>query len=165
MHSELARAMIAYEEGNASRIAHFMKVYAYSKMIGEAEGLDEKTQYILEATALVHDIGIKPAKEKYGSSAGPYQEKEGIPVARKMLTNLGYEEDVVERVAYIVGHHHTYSDIDGLDYQILVEADFLVNLDEDHCEAKTIASVKEKIFKTKTGIFYLEKIFKKVLDI
>ena len=35
---------------------------------------------------------------------------------------------MIRRVEYLVGHHHTYKDIDGLDYQILVEADFLVNI-------------------------------------
>ena len=35
---------------------------------------------------------------------------------------------VTERVAYLIGHHHTYDKIEGMDYQILVEADFLVNI-------------------------------------
>ena len=29
----------------------------------------------------------------------------------------------VERICFIIGHHHTYKAIDGLDFQILVEAD------------------------------------------
>ena len=36
----------------------------------------------------------------------------------------GYTEEQIERVKYLVGHHHTYDNIDGLDYQILIEADF-----------------------------------------
>ena len=52
------------------------------------------------------------------------------PVARQMLTEIGYPQEVVDRVCYLVGHHHTYLDMDGMDYQILVEADFLVNLFE-----------------------------------
>mgnify|MGYP000340972515 FL=1 len=35
---------------------------------------------------------------------------------------------MTERVAYLIGHHHTYDKIEGMDYQILVEADFLVNI-------------------------------------
>lgn len=50
---------------------------------------------------------------------------------------------------YLVGHHHTYKDIDGLDYQILVEADFLVNyfedgLDKEHIKEKCRRSLKQK---------------------
>lgn len=48
-----------------------------------------------------------------------------------MLTALSWPQEVIDRVCYLVGHHHTYDNIDGMDYQILVEADFLVNLFED----------------------------------
>lgn len=58
---------------------------------------------------------------------------------------------------YLVGHHHTYKDIDGLDYQILVEADFLVNYFEDGLDKEHIKKSAEKIFKTETG----KKISKK----
>ena len=56
-----------------------MKVYAYAKTIGEGEYLEDTTQFILETAAILHDIGIKPALEKYGSCAGPYQEKKVPP--------------------------------------------------------------------------------------
>ena len=59
----------------------------------------------------------------------------------------------------LIGHHHTYDQIDGIDYQILVEADFLVNLAEEQSSKETIESVKNKIFKTKTGIWLINKIF------
>lgn len=35
-----------------------------------------------------------------------------------------------ERVAYLVGHHHSPAQIDGIDYQILIEADYIVNASE-----------------------------------
>ena len=52
----------------------------------------------------------------------------------------------MDRVCYLVGHHHTYLDMDGMDYQILVEADFLVNLFENASTRKVIRSVDTKIF-------------------
>ena len=58
----------------------------------------------LETAAYVHDIGIKISEEKYNSSAGKYQEIEGPPIAEEMLTKLGYDKDVIERVSYLVGH-------------------------------------------------------------
>ena len=57
---------------------------------------------------------------------------------------------------YLIAHHHTYTNIDGMDYQILVEADFLVNADEDRLSSDAIENFKEKIFKTTTGIVVLE---------
>ena len=54
---------------------------------------------ILETAAYVHDIGIKISEEKYNSSAGKYQEIEGPPIAEEMLTKLGYDKHVIERVS------------------------------------------------------------------
>lgn len=159
---KVIEAMTGYYRGDIRRINHFLKVYSYAKAIGELEQLEENTQEILEVTAVVHDIGIKVSEEKYNSSAGEYQQKEGPAIAGPMLHALGYEEDFIDRVCYLVAHHHTYHSIDGMDYQILVEADFLVNLDEDKASDEAIQTVKRKIFKTKAGLLLLEQCFAKV---
>lgn len=104
---KLKERMIAYENGSPARIQHFMKVYAFADMIGEAEKLSEEKMEILRAAALVHDIGIRVAEEKYGSCSGKLQEKEGPAVAEKMLTEVGYPGDAIRRICYLVGHHHT----------------------------------------------------------
>lgn len=152
----VALEMIKYYAGDVKRINHFMKVHGIAKVIGEGENLDENTMFTLETAAYVHDIGIKMSEQKYNSSAGKYQEELGPAEAEKMLKKLGFDEDVIKRVSYLVGHHHTYSNIDGIDYQILIEADFIVNIFEDEIEADSIKSIREKIFKTETG--------KKILD-
>lgn len=152
-------AMIDYYGKDVRRIQHFLKVYGYAKAIGELEGLSSELLELLEVAAVVHDIGIKVSEEKYHSSAGTYQQLEGPPVAKKMLLGLGYEEEIVERVCYLIAHHHTYNDITGSDYQILVEADFLVNISEDELDADAIESIRTKIFKTRTGLFFLTKMF------
>ena len=151
MEDQLFMEMIRYYSGDAKRIQHFVKVHAFAKLIGEMEQLDEKSMKILETAAYVHDIGIKPAERKYGKSNGKLQEQEGPSVAREMLVKLGFEDKITERVCYLVGHHHTYTNIEGMDYQILVEADFLVNLYEDHSNMETVNSVYHKIFRTESG--------------
>ncbi len=143
--------MIKYYEGNPLRSHHFLKVHSFAKWIGEEEGLDAETMEILEAAAFVHDIGIKIAEEKYGSDAGPYQEKEGPAAAKSILEESGYSGKLVERVCYLVGHHHTYTNIDGVDYQILVEADFLVNLYEGQESREAIVNAYRNIFQTEAG--------------
>ena len=147
----LILAMTEYEDDCVERVNHFLKVFAFAKTIGEGEGFPEKTQEILETAAIVHDIGIKPSLKKYGSAAGEYQEKEGPAVAKEMLENLSYSEHLIDRVCYLVGHHHTYSDVDGDDYQALIEADFLVNIFEGQMERPEIETVEQNIFRTETG--------------
>ena len=148
---QLILKMIEYDKGDARRIQHFMKVHDFARTIGRLEGLDETTQMVIEAAAIVHDIGIHVCEEKYGNEDGKMQEKEGPPLAKEMLSDLGFESGIIERVCYLVGHHHTYSKIDGVDYQILVEADFLVNLYENQSSKEEVAHALLRIFKTEAG--------------
>lgn len=151
--------MVHYEQGEPHRVHHFLKVHAFARVIGESEGLSEREQEILEVAAILHDVGIRESLRKYGSSAGPYQEKEGPPIARKMLEKLGYDEAFIDRVCYLVGHHHTYDAIDGKDYQILIEADFLVNALESQMSRQDVEDVMKRIFKTAKGIAYLKTMY------
>lgn len=153
---DLFMDMIAYYDGDPKRIQHFTKVHSYARLIGIGEELDDASLFILEAAAYTHDIGIRVAEEKYGRCDGKLQEQEGPIIAQKMLSQLGFENYIVERICFLIGHHHTYDNIDGLDYQILVEADFLVNLYEDDAGNSAIDKAYKRIFKTETG----KKIFR-----
>ena len=151
--------MTAYNAGDARRVNHLLKVYGFAKTIGEREGLDADTQEILEIAALTHDIGIRNSERKYGNCAGSHQQEEGPPEARALLASLGADERVIERVCWLIAHHHMYTDIQGLDYQILVEADFLVNAFEDEMDDDAIRTVQNKLFRTKTGSELLEMLY------
>ena len=159
MKSELISEMIKYYAGDIKRINHFMKVYSYAKTIGEMEGLDNIKQEILEVAAIVHDIGIKVSEQKYNSSAGKYQEIEGPAIAKNMLERLGFDELLADRVCFLVGHHHTYTAIDDIDFQILVEADFLVNVHEDEISKDSVLKIRDKYIKTKAGKSYLKLMY------
>ena len=151
--NDLKLAMINYMGGDARRIHHFIKVHSLAKMIGELEHLPAELQYTLEVASLTHDIGIRPGEAKYGVGkvTGKIQEQEGPTVAKKMLTGLGCDPKVMERVCFLIGHHHTFENIDALDYQILVEADYLVNLYEDGLPKENVKTAIDRIFKTPSG--------------
>lgn len=151
--------MIKEAEGNQHDIAHFLKVYTYAKLIGEKEGLDDGTQKTLEIAAVIHDIACPLCREKYGNTNGKYQEKEGSALADKFLSESEVEEKMKERIIYLVSHHHTYSDVDGMDYRILLEADFLVNADESQMSEQAVKNARETIFETKTGKELLDAIY------
>lgn len=157
--SQLLGAMITYYQGDPRRIQHFLKVHDLARTIGVLEGLDKETLFVLEAAAAVHDIGIHLCEMKYGACDGKLQEQEGPALARDMLGVLGFEERVTERVCWLVAHHHTYDNIDSLDYQILVEADFLVNLYEDGTSREGVMSAYHHIFVTETGRLFCRKMF------
>lgn len=157
--AEIAEEMIAYSNGNLHDIAHFLKVFAFAQIIGRGEKLGERDQLTLEIAALVHDIACPLCREKYGNTNGKYQELEGTALARDFLRGKDLPDGVAERVVFLVGHHHSYSAVDGPDYQILLEADYLVNADESGCSPENIRSTGEKVFKTATGTALLKAVY------
>lgn len=146
----LAFKMMEYDK-DAERIQHFLKVHSLCRLIALGEALPEDELYTLEAAAYVHDIGIRAAYEKYGHQNGKLQEELGPAIAEAMLKELGFDSAQIARISFLVAHHHTYTDIKGLDYQILIEADWLVNNYEYSLEKRSIYASYEALFKTETG--------------
>lgn len=157
----IVEKMIINSYGNQKKkdIAHFLKVYSYASTIGKLEKLDKKTLEVLEISAIVHDIACPLCREKYGHSQGKYQEEEGPALVREFLKDFQLENDIVERVVYLVGHHHTYENVDGMDYQILLEADFLVNADEMNLSKDAILKMKNNVFQTRSGKKLLSAVY------
>ena len=151
--SEILRKMFAYSNGNIHDIDHLIRVWTYAKTIGELEGIDKDTQFILEVAAITHDIACTICCEKYGNTNGKHQEEEGIPLVKAFLSDCDMSESQIERVAYLVGHHHTLQEIDGIDYQILIEADYIANATEN------IENFMSKIMKTESGKRLAQDIF------
>ncbi len=157
--ASVAIAMMEKNSGNKKRIEHSLKVFAWAQALGRLEGLDQENRNILEITALLHDIGIHVSEQKYKSSASHYQEIEGPVVAREILQKFSVAEYIIERVCYIISRHHTYTAIDGPDFQLLVESDFLVNSVEDKMSESQVTSFAQNIFKSESGKYFLKLLF------
>ena len=157
--SEAVAKMISYCKGSQYDICHFMKVWAYAKTIGELEGLDERTQKTLEFASIVHDIACQELRKEHGSAPGHLQEISGPPLAREFYQDAGLDEDMLDRVCYLVAHHHTFTGVDGPDYQILLEADFLVNAGEQEEYHRQVEHFRKNVFKTKNGTMLLDRIY------
>lgn len=149
--TRITKKMIDFFNGSVHDIEHFLKVHAYAELIGRLEGLDEKTQNTLEMAAVVHDIACPLCREKYGHAGTKQQEEESEALLRPFLAEFDLPGDVLERVIYLVTHHHTVSGIDGLDYQILIEADFLINASERQLENEEIQRFCRNVVRTGAG--------------
>ena len=157
--SKIMEKMIAYSDGNIHDIDHLIRVWTYAKTIGELEGLDASTQYILEVAAITHDIACPLCREKYGNTNGKHQEEEGALMVRAFLSGCGMLPEQIDRVSYLVGHHHTFSGIDGLDYQILIEADYIANATENGYSQDNATNFINRIVKTESGIRIAKAVF------
>ena len=163
-HVALELAMFDYDSGDPRRIQHFVKVHALARTIALAEGMDPATRYVVEAAALVHDIGIHESERIYGDSVGSHQEELGPKEARPMMERLGYAPEVIDRVCWLVAHHHHYAGVHDDDLQVLIEADMLVNVYEDSADnadarRRMAESMRDRVFRTKTGLHLLEAQF------
>jgi len=161
MYQKVLEKMIKYFGNDVKRINHALKVWVFSHIIAKKESLDVSSENVVNFTAILHDIGIKEAERKYNSNSAEYQEKEGPPIAENMLKELGIDDSIIKRVCFIIGNHHTYNMIDGIDFQIIVEADFLVNIYEDEMKKETIDKIKNNFFKTKTGLELISSLYRK----
>lgn len=157
--SQIMKKMIAFSEGNIHDIDHLIRVWTYAKTIGELEGLDANTQYILEIAAIIHDIACPLCREKYGSTNGKYQETEGMSMARDFLRDTSLTAEQIDRVAFLVRHHHTYTGISGPDYQILLEADYIANASENGYSKENVENYIKRIMQTDSGIGLARQIF------
>ena len=157
---ELILKMTEFNAGDPKRIQHLIKVYEFAHVIGVKERLDAATLRVLDIASIMHDIGIRPSEEKYGRCDGKLQEQEGPAYAKGVLASFpGVSEGETERVCYLIAHHHTYENVTGIDYRILLEADFLVNAMEDNLSKEAIVSFRDKVFETATGKHILDTMF------
>ena len=136
--TQVTQAMMQHEHGNAHRINHFLRVYGFGKTIAQLEQVDTKTILTLETVTLMHDIGIKISLQKYNSSAWNYQQSEGPAEARAILEKLDCPNDLRERVEWLIAHHHETVNIQEIDHQILVEADYCVNAIDRKTDRKSV---------------------------
>lgn len=158
LESKLLKKMEEYFAEDTKRIWHARAVLGYAKEILEKEDGDQET---VISAAILHDIGIKECEKKYGSAAGHLQEKEGPPIAIKILCDLNVSKKVISEVSQIIASHHSPGEVDTLNFKILWDADWLVNLKDEYDikDRKKLKDVIEKIFLTKTGKSKAEEIY------
>lgn len=140
------------------RINHARKVMGYVEEILKEEDGD---WHILMPASILHDVGIKVAEEKYGSAAGHLQEKEGPGVARKLLLRLGMRVEDVDEICEIIAHHHSPGIVKTSNFNILYDADLIVNIDEemDTGDTSKLRAIIEESFLTATGKSLAEKLY------
>lgn len=156
---EILKKMIDFSEGNLHDIDHLVRVWSYARTIGTLEGLDDGAQFVLEVAAIVHDIACPLCREKYGNTNGKLQEKEGAPLARAFLADAGMAPEDVERVAFLVAHHHTLTGIEGDDWQILVEADYIANAEENGDSPEKVRHFRDRVGRTDAGRALMTSMF------
>jgi hypothetical protein len=86
---------------------------------------------------------------------------EGPIIAKEILEGLEVQKELIEEICDIIGHHHSPREEERLDFQILYEADWLVNIEEEGISKnrKKVEELIRKIFRTVTGKQLAEKLY------
>lgn len=150
MYEDVLEALEDFFGDDERRISHGRRVFSYAMRIQEIEGGDRD---VVAMAAILHDVGIKPAEERYGSSAALYQEKLGPEIVDEILTGLGVPGEKISRVKEIVAHHHTPGVVRNLEFACLWDADLIVNLagSPPRGGAAEIEKIVERRFMTAEG--------------
>ena len=160
LKDRVAIEMKRYFKTDFKRIGHATKVARHAERIGKMEA---GNLAVILCAAYLHDIGIPEADLKYNSTAARYQEQEGPPIAREILTKLGAKEALIDEVCDIIGHHHHPKEDDDVNFKVLYDADLIVNLEEAHKETpKTndeLGDLIDKAFLTESGKVEARKVF------
>jgi len=142
---------------DAKRINHAKQVMYFAEKLLKKEKAD---WYIIIPASILHDVGIKKAEEKYNSSAPCYQEKEGPPVAKKILLQIGLKKEDIDEICQIIAHHHSPGKINTRNFKILYDADSIVNLKEKGIKDKIkLKRIINKIFLTDAGKSLAKEVF------
>lgn len=160
----LRNIMVEWEIGEPKRMQHFFKVHTFAKLIAQSENIKDDTLYTIEVAALVADVGVKLAKAQDFKAPIELQDKEGVVAAKKMLSGLGFSGEVIERVCFMIGNRRDLENIKGMDFRILLEAEYLVNLYEQLAKKDTFVIANKKVFKTKTGTALFKKMYASHLE-
>ena len=158
LKAKVTDKMIDYCCGSINEISHFLKVHSYARTISVLENVDSKTLLTIELAAIVHDIACPLCRKKYGSVAGNLQELESPALLAPFFDEFDIDEDMKSRIVWLVSHHHTVTDVDSIDHQILLEADFLVNAEKLADNRQAILDFRSKVFKTESGKRLLDSI-------
>jgi HD superfamily phosphodiesterase len=160
LKDRVAVEMKRYFKSDFKRIGHATRVARYAERIGKQEG---GNLAVILAAAYLHDIGIHEAERKHGSSEAKYQEEEGPPIARSIMTRLGAKEELIEEVCDIIGHHHHPRADETTNFKALYDSDLIVNLEERQKEnlmdEAKLSNVVEKSFLTENGSKEAKKVF------
>lgn len=101
------------------------------------------------AAGLLHNIGIHQAKKKYGSPAGKFQE----------IEEPRYK---ISEICEIIAHHHSPGKIKSLNFKILYDADWLVNLKKDEYDIRDknkLNNIISLVFMTRTSQALVREIY------
>jgi predicted HD phosphohydrolase len=152
LKDRVALEMKRYFKNDFRRIGHASRVARYAERIGKKE---KGNLAVILTAAYLYDIGIYEAEKKHDSTAAQLREAEGRAVARSILEKLGANDELINEVCDIIGHHHLPRSQDTINFKVVYDADLLENTEDEKknksMDGDELARFIEKSFLTFAG--------------
>ena len=158
LRERISSEMKKYWGDDTKRVNHALKVAQYAEEILKIEG---GHPLVVLGAAYLHDVGIKEAERKKGTVSEEDHEREGKAAAEEILMKLNVQRTIANEICDIIGHHDHPRERETLNFQILYEADWLVNLGENGFlkDPKKLQEIITKNFRTVTGKNLADRLF------
>lgn len=155
---KFSQAMKKYFGKDVRRIQHAQKVARFAEEMVKGEG---GNPLVVLGSAFLHDIDIQEVEKKQESPSGEFQKLEAASIAKDLLIRLSLRTEVIDEICDIIGHHRNPREEETLNFQILYEAEWLANIEEEGL-LKNREELKElipKVFKTASGRKLAENLY------
>ena len=164
MKQQLIDRLEEYFGEDRKRIEHAEKVLQFAEQLLAEEKAD---WHIVIPASILHDVGIKSAEEKYGSSAGNLQETEGPPIAKEILLKMGFNREDIDEICAIIGRHHSPGENESINFKVLYDADCVVNIEkflEGKSDGELRRIIEQKFLTENAKKLVLKKYVKQTAD-
>jgi len=158
LKNKIIKKMMEVFEYDNIHINHTYRVLDYAQELSEIENADLD---IVILSAILHDIGILACKKRYKSTEGQLQEIEGPPIAKIIMESLNIDEEVIKEVCGIVGCHHSPGEIKTVNFKVIWDADWLVNLPDVYNmkDKEKLTQIINDTFMTPAGLKKAREFF------
>lgn len=96
-------------------------------------------------------------QSQYRRSDSRSQESDSL--IKAFFADVDLAESQTDRISHVVGHHHTYEGVNGRDWQILLEADYIVNASENGYTKENIRNFLNRHARTIAGKRLIQEVF------
>jgi hypothetical protein len=126
--SRLIRAVKEEYAGDASRVARALLAFQHARELLAEQGGDPRT---ILAAAVLLAAGVDRRDPR--RSAGPdVPNTGGMPVATRILREIGFEEDTIGCVCRIAEAHRTGRELDTIEFKVVSDANVLARRGQTH---------------------------------
>ena len=150
LRERIALEMKKYYGTDFRPMSHALKVARYAEQILKMEG---GNPLIVLGASYLHGMAVHKRGKRSEGTPVHVQDGEGLAAAKAILEKLSVEKEIADEICDILGHLDRPREQDGLNFQIVYEAEWLATAEEKgiSTDREKDAEFIDRVFRTVTG--------------